>query len=726
MRLDKTFFQSRVARRIFGLFILCAILPMTVLAMLSFNHVTRQLGEQSRQRLRQASKSMAMTISEHLTLLEAEMKRVTSSIRAGVPLVLDHGFGSPGEGLERRYSGMAVVSESGQVTNLLGEVSDTGSPTDAERAHLRGGRTLLSGSYRSGLPPRVLLRVMVDPDRPAQGDLLVVVEATFLWGWADDNPLPPATEVCILDDTDRVLFASHPVTETFTRQVWIAEESKRARPEQYSGRFEWSNDEKTYLANYWSLFLKSSFHVQRWTVVASESKDHVFAAMNNFKRNFVFVFLMTLWIVLLFSISQIRKRLVPLHDLQVATRQIAQKNFGQRVTVFSGDEFEELAESFNTMAVRLGKQFHALTAISEIDRTILSTLDTTTIVETVLQRMPDVLPCDDIGVILADRQDGVLKIFTRNGDAAGVPSEAPGFTKEELRELRDNPDTLDAGSDEIPRYLRPLAEAGSRSFLLLPMVIQGEAVGVIALGSVEPLQRSRGDLLRGRQLADQVAVALSNARLLEELDQLNWGTLTALAWAIDASSPWTAGHSENGARLAVKIGKVMGLPRDELDNLHRGGLLHDIGKIGISPNILNKTGRLTSEERRTMQEHVLVGARILEPIKAYAGVLPVVRQHHEWFDGNGYPQGLAGEAIDVKARIFAVADCYDALVSDRPYRPAVGREQAIKHIRAGAGTQFDPKVVEVFLSVMAKDAEGDEDSGFGRRSLLRTLESIEE
>ncbi len=154
--------------------------------------------------------------------------------------------------------------------------------------------------------------------------------------------------------------------------------------------------------------------------------------------------------------------------------------------------------------------------------------------------------------------------------------------------------------------------------------------------------------------------------------------------------------------------------------------MHDIGKIGISPHILNKAGRLTSEERRIMQEHVLVGARILEPIKAYAGVLPVVRQHHEWFDGNGYPQGLAGEAIDGKARIFAVADCYDALVSDRPYRPSVGREQAIKYIREGAGTQFDPKVVEVFLTVMAKDAEGDEDSGSGRRSAVRTLESIED
>ena len=155
MRLDKTFFQSRIARRIFGLFILCAILPMTVLAVLSFNHVTRQLGDQSRQRLRQASKSMAMTITEHLMLLEAEMKMVTSSIRAGVPL--DHGFGSHGEGLERRYSGMAVVSESGQVTNLLGEVPDTGSPTDAERAHLRRGKTLLLGAYRSGVPPQVPL-----------------------------------------------------------------------------------------------------------------------------------------------------------------------------------------------------------------------------------------------------------------------------------------------------------------------------------------------------------------------------------------------------------------------------------------------------------------------------------------------------------------------------------------------------------------------------------------
>jgi HD-GYP domain-containing protein (c-di-GMP phosphodiesterase class II) len=114
----------------------------------------------------------------------------------------------------------------------------------------------------------------------------------------------------------------------------------------------------------------------------------------------------------------------------------------------------------------------------------------------------------------------------------------------------------------------------------------------------------------------------------------------------------------------------------------------------------------------------VVGARILEPIAAFAGVIPIVRQHHEWFDGNGYPDGAAGEEIDLKARIFAVADCYDALVSDRPYRRSLGRVQAIEYIREGSGTHFDPRVVEAFLAIMVRKAGTAESDESQRVNLL--------
>jgi len=200
-----------------------------------------------------------------------------------------------------------------------------------------------------------------------------------------------------------------------------------------------------------------------------------------------------------------------------------------------------------------------------------------------------------------------------------------------------------------------------------------------------------------------VAVAISNARLIEELDELNWGTLYALARAIDAKSNWTAGHSERVTEVALKIGQNMGLDQKKLDDLHRGGLLHDIGKIGIPPEILDKAGKLTEEEYQLMREHVRIGARILEPIEAYGAVIPVVLHHHEYYDGSGYPDGLKGEGIDLGARIFTVADHYDALISDRPYRAGLPREKVIGFIKEDSGTKFDPNVVKAFLEVMAQE-----------------------
>lgn len=166
---------------------------------------------------------------------------------------------------------------------------------------------------------------------------------------------------------------------------------------------------------------------------------------------------------------------------------------------------------------------------------------------------------------------------------------------------------------------------------------------------------------------------------------------------------YTAGHSERVTDLALRIGWVLGLTQKELDVLHRGGLLHDIGKIGIPPEILDKMGRLTADEAVIMRRHVRIGARILEPVAAYAEVIPIVLQHHEWFDGSGYPGGLSGEAISLGARIFAVADCFDALISNRPYRSGLGWRRAIEVIMEGAGRQFDPKVVQAFLTLMAQE-----------------------
>jgi len=193
---------------------------------------------------------------------------------------------------------------------------------------------------------------------------------------------------------------------------------------------------------------------------------------------------------------------------------------------------------------------------------------------------------------------------------------------------------------------------------------------------------------------------------VEALEQLDLGTLTALARAIDAKSAWTAGHSERVTNLALKLGHAMGLPPKNLAIMHRGGLLHDIGKIGTPATILDKPGRLEPEEMQTMRDHVKIGVRILEPIPCFREALPIVAQHHEWFNGSGYPAGLAGDNISLHARILAVADCYDAMVSDRPYRKGLPQLQALEILRQRSGTQFDPTIIEVFMRLPDAGSDG--------------------
>lgn len=152
--------------------------------------------------------------------------------------------------------------------------------------------------------------------------------------------------------------------------------------------------------------------------------------------------------------------------------------------------------------------------------------------------------------------------------------------------------------------------------------------------------------------------------------------------------------------VALRLAREMGIAEAELEIMRRGGLLHDIGKIGVPAAILDKPGKLT-DELKQMREHVNIGVRILQPIPGFAEAMPIVAQHHEWRNGQGYPNGLKGDEITLHARIFAVADCYDALISDRPYRAGLPVSKVVEMIKQGASRQFGPRVLEAFERLMA-------------------------
>jgi response regulator RpfG family c-di-GMP phosphodiesterase len=209
--------------------------------------------------------------------------------------------------------------------------------------------------------------------------------------------------------------------------------------------------------------------------------------------------------------------------------------------------------------------------------------------------------------------------------------------------------------------------------------------------SLEEAIRTRTEELRALNgnLNEMLEVLYSNYR----------ATLRSLAQALEARDVETRGHSDRVVAYCLRIGKEIGLTQKDMIGLEQGALLHDIGKIGIRDSILLKRGPLTSQEWVEMRQHIQHGMRIIKGIDFLSGAQPIVGQHHEKFDGSGYPKGLKGEAIHIHARIFAVADAYDAITSDRPYRAARSYEQARAEIQANAGVHFDPTVVNAFLNI---------------------------
>lgn len=200
-------------------------------------------------------------------------------------------------------------------------------------------------------------------------------------------------------------------------------------------------------------------------------------------------------------------------------------------------------------------------------------------------------------------------------------------------------------------------------------------------------------------IATESAVYLENAMLFGDVHDLMMGLLHSLTSAVDAKDAYTCGHSERVAMLSRHLAQKAGLPDPQIEHVYMAGLLHDVGKIGVPESVLQKTGRLTPEEYEEMKKHPLIGARILNDVKQLGDVIPGVLHHHERFDGSGYPAGLAGANIPLAGRIICLADCFDAMTSNRTYRKALPLEVALTEIRRCSGTQFDPALAEVFLQI---------------------------
>jgi len=264
-----------------------------------------------------------------------------------------------------------------------------------------------------------------------------------------------------------------------------------------------------------------------------------------------------------------------------------------------------------------------------------------------------------------------------------------------------------------------------RSMVSYPLLAKGKVIGVLNLVRTETLNYfTQGELFSLGIIASKAAGAIDSARLYEELEAAYFDTINVLANSIEARDRYTRRHTDRVRYLTEVLAVQMGWTSDKLKEVRMGGILHDVGKISVPDQILNKPGPLSHEEFEVMKKHPEMGKKMLEGIDFLQPALPYVLYHHEKYDGTGYPFGLAGEEIPFEGRLLAVADTFDAIISDRPYRKGASFEKAIDELVTFSGRQFDPMVVEAFMAVWENKVLDMEFLGSGKYQELPTGVSV--
>jgi len=244
----------------------------------------------------------------------------------------------------------------------------------------------------------------------------------------------------------------------------------------------------------------------------------------------------------------------------------------------------------------------------------------------------------------------------------------------------------------------------------LPLVCRGKKVGLMIVCKKKgAFPYNPSDIELVSILSSQAAIAIENARLFEDAQEANFDSIRALTEALEVKDAYTRGHSDRLVRYAMTIAEKLGLSLQKREEVMYAAILHDIGKIGVREEVLNKPASLTPEEYEEMKSHPAKGAEIVKKIKSLKSVVPLVYHHQERYDGKGYPEGLAGDQIPIGARIVSVLDAFDAMTSNRVYRRAPGYRYALDELKRNAGTQFDPKVVDTFLETLRPEDEAEYD-----------------
>jgi len=344
--------------------------------------------------------------------------------------------------------------------------------------------------------------------------------------------------------------------------------------------------------------------------------------------------------------------------------------------------------------------------LTQISAHLHQTLELDELIPRIFAEVNKAINAEAQSIWLVNQAEDAIKCRFANGPSAErvtgitVPLNAPSIVGASVSK-QESIIIQDAQND--PRHASAVDESTgfvTRSLMTVPMVLEDKSIGAIqAVNKRDGKLFSQDDLNLFRSIADSAALAVNNAQLVDDLQRSYDLTLDALSAALDLRDKETEGHSRRVVEYTARLAKQIGMDKDEIKNVRRGALIHDIGKIGVPDAVLLKPGGLNAEERKIIERHPQLGHDMLADIPYLQEEIQIILAHQEKWDGTGYPRGLKGEEIPLGARLFMIADTFDALISDRPYRKGVPYEEARAVIEQESDKQFDPRAVQAFLAV---------------------------
>ena len=390
---------------------------------------------------------------------------------------------------------------------------------------------------------------------------------------------------------------------------------------------------------------------------------------------------------------------------------IADGDYRKRIDVKEPDEVGQLAASFNKITNELETKIKELEESKEIIQDIFQKIGSAVstaggiqqLLELIVETMTKGVFAESGCIMLLDEATKKLTVKVSYGIDKNIAEKisiksGEGIIGLSVKERRAISSSF---ADEPIVDDQERVQFHSKTLISVPLIYREECLGVLAVfNKKESVNFNEDDKVLVSNIAAQAAVALANARLNEDAEQTYIETISALAIAVEAKDPYSRGHLDRVSRLMSDFAKHLGLDDKTVDTLKDGARLHDLGKIGVRDDILCKKARLTAEEHKELEKHVIIGENIMRPIKKLLPLCEMVRHHQEWWDGTGYPDRLKGEEIPLTARILKMVDAYDAMSTDRPYRKALPKNDIKEEFKRGSAKEFDPELVEKFLEII--------------------------